>query len=223
MSESVLIVGAGIGLSAAIARRCYKAGMNVTLAARNLNKIQGVAEETNAELIMCDSCEERQVINLFEKQDSLNRSLDLVVYNPSARVPGSITEVNIEKAKRALDITCYGAFLVAQQASRRMIKQGYGSIFFTGASASVKGFANSSVFAMGKFGLRGLAQSLARELHPKNIHIGHFIIDGVIGKSSKQDETLHPDEIAETYLQFHKQHRSAWSWELELRPWVEKF
>ena len=109
-----------------------------------------------------------------------------------------------------------------------MIKRGSGAIFFTGASASIKGFPNSCVFAMGKFGLRGLAQSLARELHPKNIHIGHFIIDGSIGKFSSSDREnpknrLNPDEIAKSYLHFFLQDRSSWSWELELRPWVEKF
>jgi len=114
--------------------------------------------------------------------------------------------------------------LVAQQAAKRMLKKKRGSIFFTGATASVKGFSNSSVFAMGKFGLRGLAQSLARELHPKNIHIGHFIIDGGIGRKDYGSyKTIHPDSIAQTYLQFHYQDKSAWSWETELRTSVEKF
>ena len=123
--------------------------------------------------------------------------------------------------------TCYGAFLVAQQAAKRMISAGSGSIFFTGASAGVRGYPNSSVFAMGKFGLRGLAQSLARELQPKNIHVAHFIIDGGISSKTRpdngEDRLLDPDEIAKTYLSFHRQNRSAWSWEIELRPWVEHF
>jgi NADP-dependent 3-hydroxy acid dehydrogenase YdfG len=108
-----------------------------------------------------------------------------------------------------------------------MTKNGSGSIFFTGASAGVKGFPNSSVFAMGKFGLRGLAQSLARELQPKNIHVAHFVIDGGISSELRPDTgeqtLLNPDEIAKTYLHFHRQDRSVWSWEIELRPWVEKF
>jgi NADP-dependent 3-hydroxy acid dehydrogenase YdfG len=105
-----------------------------------------------------------------------------------------------------------------------MIKRKSGSIFFTGATAGVKGFANSSVFAMGKFGLRGLAQSLARELHPKGIHITHFVIDGIINKESYGDhQTINPDEIAKTYLQFHRQDKSTWAWEVELRTSVEKF
>ena len=225
MSESVLIVGAGVGLSASIARKCFKAGMNVSLAARDTHKIKAVAEETKAEVFKCDASDSEEVVNLFKNQDLLNRSLDLVIYNPSARVRGSINDVDINKSKQALEITCFGAFLVAQQATKRMLEQGHGSIFFTGASASVKGFANSSVFAMGKFGLRGLAQSLARELHPKNIHIGHFIIDGSInsGQANQSDDRLRADSIAETYLQFYKQDRSSWAWEVELRPWLENF
>ncbi|CAI8237170.1 MAG: Sepiapterin reductase [SAR116 cluster bacterium] len=152
-----------------------------------------------------------------------------MVYNPSARVPGPITDLDAAAARAALDVTCFGAFLVAQQAARRMLQRGSGSIFFTGATAGVKGFANSSVFAMGKFGLRGLAQALARELHPQNIHIGHFVIDGGIrsDRPERQDDgsdnMLDPDAIAESYLQCHNQHRSAWSWEIELRPWQERF
>ncbi|PPR40541.1 MAG: hypothetical protein CFH24_00650 [Alphaproteobacteria bacterium MarineAlpha6_Bin2] len=138
--------------------------------------------------------------------------------------------MDAEETRNAINITCFGAFLVAQQASRRMLLRGSGSIFFTGASAGIKGFANSSAFAMGKFGLRGLAQSLARELHPKNIHIGHFVIDGGIrvkhnpvNRYLDKDDMLDPDAIAKSYLEFHRQDRSAWAWEIELRPWVEKF
>ena len=225
MGESVLIVGAGFGLSASIARKCYQAGMNISLAARDIDKIKALAKETEAKVFSCDASESEQVNNLFKKQDRLNRSLDLVIYNPSARIRGPINNLDIKKAKKALDTTCFGAFLVAQQATKRMLEQGHGSIFFTGASASIKGFANSSVFAMGKFGLRGLAQSLARELHPKNIHIGHFIIDGSInyGESNIGDDRLDADSIADTYLQFYKQDRTSWAWEVELRPWVENF
>ena len=225
MGESALIVGAGVGLSAALARKCFNAGMHVSLAARDTEKIKRVADDTKATVFSCDASKPEQVEDLFNQQDGLNRSLDLVIYNPSARVRGPIQGLDVEKTKKALEISCFGAFLVAQQATRRMLKQGSGSIFFTSASAAVKGFANSSVFAMGKFGLRGLAQSLARELHPKNIHIGHFIIDGSIASFHEinNDNRLSPDAIAETYLQFHQQSRSAWSWEVELRPWVETF
>jgi NAD(P)-dependent dehydrogenase (short-subunit alcohol dehydrogenase family) len=144
-------------------------------------------------------------------------------------VPGPVTDIDPAAARAAIEVTCFGAFLVAQQTTRRMLARGSGSLFFTGATAGVKGFANSSVFAMGKFGLRGLAQSLARELHPQNIHIGHFVIDGGIRseRTGRQDDgtdrMLDPDAIADAYLQFHHQHRSAWGWELELRPWQERF
>ena len=229
MSQSVLIVGAGPGLSASLARQCHAAGMQVALAARDGEKARAVAHDTGASLHRCDASSIEDVAALFAALDAGTGTPDLVVYNPSARLRGPVTELDPEATRAAIEVTCFGAFLVAQQAARRMLSRGSGSILFTGASAGVKGFANSSVFAMGKFGLRGLAQSLARELHPQNIHIGHFVIDG--GISSKRedrqddgsDRMLDPDAIAEAYLQFHNQHRSAWAWELELRPWVETF
>lgn len=229
MSQSVLIVGAGSGLSASLARRCHAAGMQVALAARDGEKARAVAQETGASLHRCDASSIEDVAALFAALDASIGTPDLVVYNPSARLRGPVTELDPEATRAAIETTCFGAFLVAQQAARRMLARGSGSILFTGASAGVKGFANSSVFAMGKFGLRGLAQSLARELHPQNIHIGHFVIDGGIAsdRPDRQDDggdrMLDPDAIAEAYLQFHNQHRSAWAWEIELRPWVEKF
>ena len=229
MSSSALIVGAGSGLSAALARKCRDAGMDVVLAARDGEKARAVADETGAALHRCDAISIEDVERLFTVLDGTTGTPDLVVYNPSARLPGPITELDPAATRAAIEVTCFGAFLVAQQAARRMLERGSGSIFFTGATAGVKGFANSSVFAMGKFGLRGLAQSLARELHPQNIHIGHFAIDGGIRSTrhGRQDDgsdnMLDPDAIAETYLQFHAQHRSAWGWEVELRPWVERF
>ena len=229
MSQSVLIVGAGSGLSASLARRCHAAGMQVALAARDGENARAVAQETGASLRRCDASSIEDVAALFAALDASIGTPDLVVYNPSARLRGPVTELDPEATRAAIETTCFGAFLVAQQAARRMLARGSGSILFTGASAGVKGFANSSVFAMGKFGLRGLAQSLARELHPQNIHIGHFVIDGGIAsdRPDRQDDggdrMLDPDAIAEAYLQFHNQHRSAWAWEVELRPWVETF
>jgi short-subunit dehydrogenase len=226
MKQSVLIVGAGHGLSASLAKLCFSRGMSVNLAARDITKLKSLQLETSAQLHRCDASEIDQVSHLFTKLDETTGVPDLVVYNPSARVRGPIANLNAEDTLSALKVTCFGAFLVAQQATKRMEKRGSGSIFFTGASAGVKGFPNSSVFAMGKFGLRGLAQSLARELHPKNIHIGHFVIDGKISSKTREsidNSMLDPDEIAKSYLQFHEQHRSSWAWELELRPWIEKF
>ena len=153
--------------------------------------------------------------------------MDLVIFNPSRRFPGKIEDLNAINVKEAIEITCFAGFLVAQESTRRMLKLGKGSIFFTGASASKKGFAKSSAFAMGKFGLRGLAQSLARELQPRNIHISHFIIDGIIKDKSlslnTNDNQLDPDEIAKNYLNVFLQEKNCWSSEIELRPWQENF
>ena len=230
MAGTAVIFGAGIGLSASLARKCAAEGLTVALAARNLDKLENLSKDIGATLHQCDVAIVEQVRSTFDTLDKSTATLELVIYNPSARLKGQIERLDPNAVKEAIDITCYGAFLVAQQAAMRMLKQGSGSIFFTGASAGIKGFANSSVFAMGKFGMRGLAQALARELHPKNIHIGHFIIDGGIRADHRaerlgdgSDNMLDPDAIANTYLQIHQQHRSAWAWEIELRPWVEKF
>ena len=230
MKQTALIVGAGPGLSSSLTNLLVRNSFKVSIAARNTEKLSKLAEKTDAEVYRCDAGSIEEVQSLFQKLDKNLGTPNLVVYNPSARVRGGIIEVDPLETQKALNITCFGAFLVAQEAAKRMVERGNGSIFFTGASASVKGYAHSSVFAMGKFGLRGLAQSLARELHPKNIHIGHFIIDGGIKADHRperhdpgDDSMLDPESIAETYLQFHRQHRSSWGWEIELRPWVETF
>ena len=224
MTESVLIVGVGSGLSASLARLCSKKNMVVNLAARNIDKLKTLKDEINANTYQCDATNKKSVSNLFKELDNTIGTPNLVIYNAAARVRGSIVELDPAQTQKAIEVTCYGAFLVAQESAKRMLKRKSGSIFFTGATAGVKGFANSSVFAMGKFGLRGLAQSLARELHPQNIHIGHFIIDGGIGsKSDTNYKMIHPDSIAKTYLDFYDQDSSAWSWEIELRTSKEKF
>ena len=223
MSEIVLIVGVGPGLSSSIARLCASRKMKVILAARDIKKLENLKKEIDAITISCDASDVKSVQNLFKEIDKIGVP-NLVIYNPSMRVKGSITEINAIQVQKAINITCFGAFLVSQEASKRMLERKSGSIFFTGATAGVKGFANSSAFAMGKFALRGLAQSLARELHPQNIHIGHFVIDGAIGREPYGDyQTMHPDEIAKSYLSFYDQEKSAWAWEIELRTSVEKF
>ena len=223
MNEIVLIVGTGPGLSASIARLCASKNMKVILTARNIDKLDDLKKEINATTIACDSSNIESVQKLFKEVDKIGVP-NLVIYNPSMRIKGAITELDPNKTQEAINVTCFGAFIVAQEASKRMLKRKSGSIFFTGASAGVKGFPNSSVFAMGKFGLSGLAHSLARELHPQNIHIGHFVIDGAINHEPYGEyQAIHPDEIAKTYLQFHHQDKSAWAWEIELRTSVEKF
>lgn len=222
-----VIVGAGSGLSASLARQCAAAGMSVALAARNVDKLEGLKKETGASLHACDATDARQVDALFAALEAPG----LVVYNASYRARGPFVSLDAEEVRRTLTVSAYGGFLVAQAAARRMLERGEGSLFFTGASASVKGYAESAPFAMGKFALRGLAQSLARELGPKNIHVAHFVIDGGIlrkggdprAAARGEDGMLDPDAIARTYLDVHRQHRSAWSFEVDLRPWVERF
>jgi NAD(P)-dependent dehydrogenase (short-subunit alcohol dehydrogenase family) len=228
--ERALIVGAGAGLSAALARRCVREGMSVILAARDTEKLRALCEETGATAVACDARSADEVERLFAAVDDGGESLDLVVYNASGRARGPVVELDPEAVENAIRVTAFGGFLVARQAAARMLSQGHGTILFTGASASVKGYPRSSSFAMGKFALRGLAQSLARELQPQNIHVGHIVIDGGIGRAGDPranqrgpDALLDPDAIAEAYLQLHRQHRSAWAWEIELRPWVETF
>jgi NAD(P)-dependent dehydrogenase (short-subunit alcohol dehydrogenase family) len=230
MTETALIVGAGSGLSAALARLFAKEKMGVRLAARRTDKLAPLLAETGAHAYRCDASRREEVDALFAALDAEGAVPDLVVYNPSRRLAGPVSELDPEEVLKALLVSCYGGFLVAQAAARRMLAQGRGTILFTGASASVKGYARSAPFAMGKFGLRGLAQSLARELAPQNIHVGHFVIDGGIGEPGAaragergEDALLDPDAIAASYLHVHRQHRSAWTWEMELRPWVEKF
>src|SRR6185312_12458959 len=230
MTETALIVGAGSGLSAALARLFAREGMRVALAARQTAKLAPLMRETGATAYRCDASRREDVERLFAALAADLGALDIVVYNASRRARGTITEVDPVETLEALMVSCYGGFLVAQAAARAMLAQGHGTILLTGASASVKGYARSGPFAMGKFGLRGLAQSLARELAPQNIHVGHFVIDGAIGQPGDPrpagrgaDSLLDPNAIAAAYLQLHRQPRSAWTWEVELRPWVETF
>ena len=225
-TEHALIVGVGAGLRAALARAFPGAGLGVALAARDVARLAGLASETDATVHACDASDPRAVQDLFASLDATVGTPDIVIYNPSARVRGAITDIDAEAVRAALMVSCFGAFLVGQAAARRMLPRGSGSIFFTGATAGIKGFARSASFAMGKFGLRGLAQSMARELGPQGLHIAHFVIDGSIGAAGNtgpEDRQLDPDAIARSYLAVHRQHRSAWSEELAVRPWVERF
>ena len=232
MTKTALIVGAGSGISAAFARRLARDGYRIVLASRSTDDLAALCQETGAVPIVCDAVDAAQVEQLFAEIDRRFGRLDVALYNASRRARGGIAELDPAEVQKALMVTAFGGFLVAQQAARRMLSQGDGTILLTGASASVKGYPLSAPFAMGKFALRGLAQSMARELAPKGVHVAHFIIDGgvrnvasgrVEANDAVQDSLLDPAAIAETYMQVVTQPRSAWTWEIELRPWVEKF
>lgn len=226
--QSALIVGAGSGLSASLARAFAREGMSVALAARAVDKLAGLAKETGAKSYACDASQRAEVDKLFAALDSAGVP-DVVVYNASYRTRGPLIDLDPAEVQKAITISAFGGFLVAQAAVRRMLPRKRGAILFTGASASVKGYAQSAPFAMGKFALRGLAQSMARELSPQGIHVAHFIIDGGIRSARRAeppdapDSLLDPDAIAQSYLHVLAQPRSAWTQELELRPWAEKF
>jgi NAD(P)-dependent dehydrogenase (short-subunit alcohol dehydrogenase family) len=226
-NPTVLIVGTGEGLSAALTRRFRSSGANVAIASRSKDKLEPLAQRTGARAFTCDASQPSAVSKLFADVEEQVGSPDVVIYNASGRFRGPFVELDPVEVERTLAVTAYGGFLVSQAAAQRMLPRGRGVILLTGASASVKGYANSAPFAMGKFALRGLAQSMARELSPLGIHIAHVVIDGGIRASGSDaatpDALLDPDAIAETYFYLAHQPRSAWTWEIEVRPWVERF
>ena len=224
-----LIVGAGAGLSASLARLFAREDIRVALAARQIEKLGALCAETDARAFACDATNPDDVERLFGLVEREIGVPDIVVYNASGRTRGVFTELVPAEVAEAMTVSAFGGFLVAQQAAKRMLPNKHGAILFTGASASVKGYPQSAPFAMGKFALRGLAQSIARELSPQGIHVAHFVIDGGIRSAARAepadgpDSMLDPDAIALSYWSVLQQPRSAWTWEMELRPWVEKF
>jgi NAD(P)-dependent dehydrogenase (short-subunit alcohol dehydrogenase family) len=227
--KNALIVGAGEALSASLARLLAREGLGVALAARKIEKLGALCTETGARAFVCDATDHDEVERLFGLVEREIGLPDVVVYNASARARGTFVDLVPAEVAQAIAVSAFGGFLVAQQAAKRMLPNKHGAILFTGASASVKGYPQSASFAMGKFALRGLAQSMARELSPHGIHVAHFVIDGGIRSASRTEPTdrpdsmLDPDAIALNYWNVLQQPRSAWAWELELRPWVEKF
>ena len=227
--RTALIIGTGPGLSASLARRCSAEGMQVAVAARDTAKLADVCTDSGARAYRCDATVQGEVEALFDSVEADLGTPHFVVYNPGARAHGPITDIDPGDVERALMVGCFGGFLVGQTAAKRLLPGRDGAIFFTGATASVEGYPHSAAFAMGKFGLRGLAQSMARELAPQGIHVAHFVIDGQIRSDlrgridSGDDAYLDPDAIADTYWNVYRQHRSSWTWEVEVRPWVETF
>jgi NAD(P)-dependent dehydrogenase (short-subunit alcohol dehydrogenase family) len=226
---TALIVGAGEGLSASLARLFAREKIKVALAARKTEKLGALCHETGARAFACDATNAEEVERLFGLVEREIGNPDIVVYNASARARGGLVDLVPSEVAQSIAVSAFGGFLVAQQAAIRMLPNKRGAILFTGASASVKGYPQSAPFAMGKFALRGLAQSMARELSPQGIHVAHFVIDGGIRSAARTeapdrpDSMLDPDAIALSYWNVLQQPRSAWTWELELRPWVEKF
>ncbi len=224
-----LIVGAGSGLSASLARLFARHNVQVAMAARNPDKLAALCAETGAASFACEVSEPEEVGGLFDAVVASLGEPDVVVFNAAARARGPVASLVPEEVARAIAVSAYGGFLVGQQAARLMVPKGAGTILFTGASASVKGYPLSAPFAMGKFALRGLAQSMARELAPQGVHVAHVVIDGAIRNPGRTeppdapDSMLDPDAIAATYWHLIGQDRSAWTWEVEVRPWVERF
>jgi NAD(P)-dependent dehydrogenase (short-subunit alcohol dehydrogenase family) len=227
--RTALIVGTGAGLSASVARALKSAGLFVALAARRAAELAPLAQEIGGKAFACDATKHGEVAQLFADVEAAFGAPDVVVYNASYRTRGPFVELDPVEVEKSLIVTAFGAFLVAQEAAKRMVPHKHGAILFTGASASVKGYPQSAPFAMGKFAVRGLAQSMARELQPQGIHVAHIVVDGGIRSANRTeppdrpDSMLGPDAIAQTYLDLLRQQRSAWAWEIELRPWVERF
>lgn len=231
-----IVVGAGPGLGAAVAARFARAGYHMVVSTRQPENCEARAREIreaggSCQAIAADATDARQVADLFRQVEREQGPPSVVVFNAGAFEPNKVADIDPVDFERCWRVGCLGGFLVGQQAARSMQRRGGGTVIFTGATASLRGGAGFANLAVGKFGLRALAQSMARELGVENIHVAHVIIDGQILAEDRRhlldqrgpDSLLDPAAIAEQYYQLHCQDRSAWTHELDLRPWVEKF
>lgn len=224
-TEHAIIIGVGPGLGAALVERCAREGLAVTAGARNVDKLRALLDQRGLKdvaAIACDVTDAASVGDLFAAAIAERGAPALVVFNASGYARGGILELTASQVEAAWQVGCLGGFHVGQAAAKAMMPLGRGTILFTGATASLRGGANFAPFAIAKFGLRALSQSMARELGPKGIHVAHVLIDGQIGQA-EGDAKLQPAAIADAYWSLHRQARSAWTQELDLRPWAEKF
>ena len=233
-----LVVGAGDALGGAIARRFAREGFVACVVRRTADKLQPLVDDINAAgskafAYPCDARREEEVVALFEKIEREHGPIEVCVFNIGGNIRFSILEFTAKKYFKVWEMGCFAGFLTGREAARRMVPRGRGTILFTGATASLRGGSGFAGFSGAKAGLRMLAQSMARELQPKNIHIAHVVIDGPIDtefvrgnfpdmvKGRPADGLLAPEDIAENYWNLHVQKRSAWTHELDVRPWLE--
>jgi NAD(P)-dependent dehydrogenase (short-subunit alcohol dehydrogenase family) len=233
-----LVVGAGDAIGSAVAREFGLKGFTICMVRRGAEKIEAYAEELRAEGIDAygfgvDARNEEQVESLFDQIESNIGELEIVVFNIGANVPMSILDTSAKKFYKIWEMACFAGFLVGREAARKMTQRKRGTILFTGASASIRGSAGFGAFASAKHGLRALAQSMARELGPKKIHVAHVVIDAAVDtqwirdnhpeyeKLAGNDGLVVPSDLAKNYVMLHEQPRSAWTFELDVRPWAE--
>jgi NAD(P)-dependent dehydrogenase (short-subunit alcohol dehydrogenase family) len=224
-NRHAIVIGVGPGLGAALVQKCLSEGMKVTAGARDRDRLRQLLDERGLQdvpALRCDVTDPANVAHAFEDAISDGGVPDLVIFNASGYARGSILDLAPGQLEAAWRVGCLGGFIVGQAAAKVMVPAERGTILFTGATASLRGSANFAPFAIAKFGLRALAQSMARELGPKGIHVAHVVIDGQIGVA-EGDTKMNPADIAEAYWSIYRQPRSAWTLEADLRTWVEKF
>ncbi len=238
--QEALVIGAGDSTGGAIARRFAKEGLIACVTRRSADKLQPLVDEIiaaggQAHGFASDARKEDEVIALIETIERDIGPIEVMVFNIGANVPCSILEETARKYFKIWEMACFGGFLVGREVAKRMVTRESGTIIFTGATAGMRGSAYFAAFAGAKFALRALAQSMARELGPKNIHVAHVVVDGAIDTDfiresfperyalKSEDGILNPDHIAENYWHLHSQKRDAWTHELDLRPWIEKW